>query len=291
MNSTVLTINSTLTNNSCPYTNPFFCRTFWDMIQYEWKYLVLKILGISIHICIAILSVWPSGMLGNFRWFILNQTIASLLFTITDFVDLMWTIIDPYGHINFPSSNSFSYNLYLAVTRVTGGAYIQSAQSTTMLLTSYTRYVAVVKPLYYQQFMIPKRIFMCCLLSYFIAIPSNDFMWQLFTDYLYFCENIFPKILFFYLTVPPIVALVLNVKAFRALTKSLRGPASLAEKRELRDSRTIVIACVIDTLVPIVVGFPDCMYVFVLILPQSVQNTICAKFSVIFSLYEYGSWF
>jgi hypothetical protein len=146
-------------------------------------------------------------------------------------------------------------------------------QPITLCLTALTRFMAVVKPLKYLQLMTPRRIMIYCLCCYLAMIPTEDRIW-----FFFFGSPVGGVIysVFVLITVclPLIVSLVLSIVTLRALNVHLKGTSSSNANNEARDSRTIVIATLIETIVPLLTIFPYYFYLAMVIILGSTIFTL-----------------
>jgi hypothetical protein len=171
-------------------------------------------------------------------------------------VDHFLLVVDYYGYFAFKNSDSFWSRFYEAIKNTfEGNLSSPAAQAIAVLLISCARFIAIVKPLMYKRMMIPKRIFSCCLLSYILLIPLYYRIWNA-----HICIHF--SLALTYWTLPPIISLILNVITFRALTKHLIASHNGAAKNELRDSRSIIVANLIETIVQVVIWFPATLVSF-----------------------------
>jgi hypothetical protein len=168
-------------------------------------------------------------------------------------------------------------------------------QQITLCLTSLTRFVAVVKPFHYKKLMTPRRIIAYCLCCYFVMIPSQPQVWMLF-----FGEPVALIIVngYFIISVflPLLLSLILNIITIRALNVHLKGISSSATVNEARDSRTIVIANLIEIFVPMLTIFPYALWMsiesfFVTISSYATVTNIYKDFPALGVVLRYFSYY
>jgi hypothetical protein len=246
-------------NNNTGTGNPFAKNIPGYELMMIWRQLPADILTILVHTLISVLTLWPSAMNGSFRWFILNQSVPSLLCSLFNVVTDLAEILSYSGYVSFTASKGFLSYVWSELD-VEEGFVFGYMQPTTVCLTSLTRYWAVVKPLHYQNLTTPRRIIAYCLCCYLLMIPNQARVWKLF-----FGENVGENTASGYtiitMSLPMLVSFVLNIITLRALNVHLNGISGSTSINEARDSRTIVIANLIETIVPMLTLFPYYLWV------------------------------
>jgi hypothetical protein len=251
-----------------------------ELLAQYWALITFCTLGTILHTFIIGLSLWPSKIQADFRWFVLNQAVNNVMVcasTVVIQVAFAFSNDRPFVGIT-NSIGQFLYTEALNDICFKG----QMAQPFTVLVTSLNRFLAVAKPLQYKAIMTPKRIFFFCLLSYLVTIPTDERIW-LFLGQLN--QLIVTLILqAFYSIFALLLSFVLNIISYRRLTKHLKGTDSLAEKNRMRDSRSVVIASLLETIVPMTLQLPFFIYHIIYIYFLYTSGNIHIFFSVDSSL-------
>jgi hypothetical protein len=122
------------------------------------------------------------------------------------------------------------------------------------------RLATVKKPLQYSN-MSKKRILIYCLLSYLVVVPTDYRIWYFFfgeSNYLQI-DSIMIPVEVFYLLFPLLLSFILNIITFskiHKITAQLKRTRRYAELNQMHESRSFVIASLIETIVPFVTQMP-----------------------------------